>query len=159
MSGADGKQDTFSWTTPCLLSTTKPLKHLDLRVAKSHFDMQQTSTGCATKQQRWSSEWTRTEAHSPVVLCRALWGLFIQPEQRRLWRLSATCDAFVPCCRGLRSPADWQWTAGKNSSGSSGCRPPPRLYRSMQSSSGRWDPRWDKQMIRHHRQGRKHDFE
>lgn len=53
-----------------------------LRVAKSHFDMQQTSTGCATKQQRWSSEWMRTEAFSPVVMCWALWGLFIQPEQR-----------------------------------------------------------------------------
>lgn len=118
-------------------------KHADLRVAKSHFDMQQTSTGCATKQQRRSSEWTRTEAFSPVVMCRALWGMFIQPEQKtQLWRLSATCKTFLPCCRGLRSPADWQWTAGKNSSGSSGCHPPPHLYRSTPSSSGRWDPHW-----------------
>lgn len=47
----------------------------------------------------------------------------------------------LPCCPGRRFPAGWRWTAGRSSSGSSECRPPPRRCRSRRSSSGRWGPR------------------
>lgn len=49
-----------------------------------------------------------------------------------------------PCCRARRSPAGWRWRGGSCSSGPSGGLPPPRRCRSRPSSSGRWDPRWQR---------------
>lgn len=48
----------------------------------------------------------------------------------------------TPCCPSLQSPADWLWRAGRSSSVSSECHPPPRQYHSKQSSSGHLGPHY-----------------
>ncbi len=79
MSRADRKQDAFSWTTPWLLSATKPFENIQTGVlptatlicSRQAQDVQQNLSAKATAEL------------SPAVMCRALWRLFVQPEQRR----------------------------------------------------------------------------
>ncbi len=138
MSRADRKQDAFSWTTPWLLSATKPFENIQTGVlptatlicSRQAQDVQQNISAKATAELSPAVMWPSTLK----TVCPAR-------TKTPLWRLSAIYETCIPCCRGLQSLADWPWKAGKSSSGSSGCRPPPHLYRSTPSSSGHWDPR------------------
>lgn len=131
---ADRKQDVFSfWTTPWLLSPTKPFENIQACVLP-RVTLICSRQGQDTQQRQWQLPCSDVP--------NTLRTVYPAGTKTSLWRLSATWETFIPCCRGLRSLADWPWTGGKSSSGSSGCRPPPRLYRSKLSSSGHWDPRW-----------------
>lgn len=103
---------TFCWRASCSTVGRNLVKSTEtLREAGNTTPFHYTGKGCVSKTLR-------------------------DQKKRKEKQLVAAGPGSVPYCPVLLFPADWLWRAGRSSSGSSACHPPPRQCHSKQSSFG-----------------------